>query len=27
MPKWKTGEIKGKPVRVYCIVPIKIKLS
>jgi protein TonB len=27
MPKWKTGKINGKPVRVYCIVPIKIKLS
>lgn len=27
MPEWKAGEIKGKPVRVYCIVPIKIKLS
>ena len=26
MPKWKTGEINGKPVRVYCIFPIKIKL-
>jgi hypothetical protein len=25
MPKWKTGEINGKPVRVYCIVPIKIE--
>jgi len=27
MPNWKTGKIKGKPVRVYCIVPIKIKLQ
>ena len=27
MPNWKTGKIKGKPVRVYCIVPIRIKLQ
>jgi TonB family protein len=27
MPNWKTGKIKGKPVRVYCIVPIIIKLQ
>ena len=27
MPKWKTGKINGKPVRVYCIIPIIIKLA
>lgn len=27
MPKWKSGEINGKPVRVYFVLPIKIKLT
>lgn len=27
MPKWETGKIKEKPVRVYCIIPIKLKLT
>ena len=27
MPKWKTGKKDGKPVRVYYLVPIRIRLS